>query len=63
VIAYLQTIASQGGQARSASMTPKERQQVARQGGQARAKQMTAEQRRERAQRAARARWASKRKG
>jgi hypothetical protein len=60
VTEWIKKLASQGGRARAAGMTPEERQEVAREGGRARARNMTPEQRRERASKAARARWGKK---
>jgi len=62
VTAWIKKLASQGGRARAAGMTPEERQEVAREGGRARARNMTPEQRRERASKAARARWGQKKR-
>lgn len=60
--AWIKKLASQGGRARAAGMTPEQRQGVAREGGRARARNMTPEQRRERASKAARARWGRKKR-
>jgi hypothetical protein len=59
---YRRWIASQGGQARTQSLTKSERAELARSGGQGRWARVGKKERRELARRLARARW-SKRKG